>query len=1052
MVLPTDYEELRRRNEKEYGEGVSRYGPTLLEQNYADPTHFIFEILQNAEDAGATYVHFDLCDDRLEILHDGELFNRRDVVGICGLVEGTKEDNLTTIGRFGIGFKSVYAYTHSPEVHSGDEHFQIRDYVHPYNVPSREIPPGETLFVLPFDKPDVQAERAVDEIQERLRHLSPENLLFLRNITEVSWARNGQQRSTRRRVTEQREACIQTTLTNTDGVKEGASHWLVFRRPVQHPDQADAELQVELAFSLGRDPGAKTESLQPVQDSRLVVVFPTEKETHLGFLVQGPYRTTSTRENVPEHDDWNLKLIDETTELLVDALEGLRDMGLLTPQALRVLPLRVLDLAQDSMFRPFFREAQSALKERPLIPTHDGDHAPAGTLKLSRSADLPDLLAGDLLSELYESDEPLRFVSTEITRDKAPDVWHYFRYQLRIDEIRPESFARQLSESFLQRRSDAWFIQFYRFLRGQPTLWQDSSVLRSKPIIRREGGDLARPFNEAGRPTTYLPPEGGTEFEVVRRTIVADGDARAFLEAMGLDEPDRVSEIIEYLLPRYERGEVAPEDEEAHQQHLTKTLEILANAPAKRREALIDAIASTPMLLGRNAESPEVEFCRPRDLHVPNDGLETYFQGNPDIWFLEEPSELLDDFSSAGVEPEALGIASRVRWRKREPDHKGYVKVRRAHGDHARGVDGFDPGFVIEGLEFAVNHPTVERSAYLWNKLLLRHADQIRGIVETATKKDYSNRERVETPSEAGELLQDSAWLPNRSGEFLSPRDLSLDDLPDAFQRNALLGQELGMALGEFGELAERANIPPAYLELIRKHQEDFETWAEQKLASRAPASDETGPADAVDEEDLDPDTFAANLDEAFDKPANVDDGELDHIPPGQVQDPDHRRKRTKEQIEEAAEQDPPRMERFKKVSVTRWEAKDFTARHFLREQYGGRCQVCEATFLKRNGQPYFEGVYLVSHKHSKAIDRPGNILCLCPTCAAKWVHGSVELAGDHASARDAILDLKTKAEGGNGEPRLELKLCGDPVELAFTERHLIDLQELLRVSPGKSG
>ena len=36
--------------------------------------------------------------------------------------------------------------------------------------------------------------------------------------------------------------------------------------------------------------------------SPLTVFFSTEKETFLGFLIQGPYRTTPARANVPEHD------------------------------------------------------------------------------------------------------------------------------------------------------------------------------------------------------------------------------------------------------------------------------------------------------------------------------------------------------------------------------------------------------------------------------------------------------------------------------------------------------------------------------------------------------------------------------------------------------------------------------------------------------------------------------------------------------------------------------------------------------------------------------
>ncbi|MCH7831938.1 MAG: hypothetical protein IIC55_03605 [Proteobacteria bacterium] len=40
------------------------------------------------------------------------------------------------IGRFGIGFKSVYAFTDCPEIHSGDEHFAIESFVWPKGIPS----------------------------------------------------------------------------------------------------------------------------------------------------------------------------------------------------------------------------------------------------------------------------------------------------------------------------------------------------------------------------------------------------------------------------------------------------------------------------------------------------------------------------------------------------------------------------------------------------------------------------------------------------------------------------------------------------------------------------------------------------------------------------------------------------------------------------------------------------------------------------------------------------------------------------------------------------
>ena len=86
----------------------------LLGQLYSERTHFIFELIQNAEDAGATDLAFELFADRLEVRHDGRPFTEADVRGVCGVGQSAKSGDLTKIGKFGIGFKSVYAYTRSP--------------------------------------------------------------------------------------------------------------------------------------------------------------------------------------------------------------------------------------------------------------------------------------------------------------------------------------------------------------------------------------------------------------------------------------------------------------------------------------------------------------------------------------------------------------------------------------------------------------------------------------------------------------------------------------------------------------------------------------------------------------------------------------------------------------------------------------------------------------------------------------------------------------------------------------------------------------------------
>ena len=86
--MTVDYDRIRDENLIEYGQGDRHLA--FLGRLYTDRTHFIFELLQNAEDAGATELVFNLHDDRLEVRHNGRAFTEADVRGICGIDESTK--------------------------------------------------------------------------------------------------------------------------------------------------------------------------------------------------------------------------------------------------------------------------------------------------------------------------------------------------------------------------------------------------------------------------------------------------------------------------------------------------------------------------------------------------------------------------------------------------------------------------------------------------------------------------------------------------------------------------------------------------------------------------------------------------------------------------------------------------------------------------------------------------------------------------------------------------------------------------------------------------
>src|SRR3990170_8846412 len=123
---------------------------SILAGLYNDPSHFIYEILQNAEDAHAKEVRFELFEGRLDVYHDGKDFDFKDIDGVTGIGISTKKEDLNLIGKFGVGFKSVFAVTKTPHIFSGEFKIKIEDFVIPSVINSSNSI-SETLIRLPFN-------------------------------------------------------------------------------------------------------------------------------------------------------------------------------------------------------------------------------------------------------------------------------------------------------------------------------------------------------------------------------------------------------------------------------------------------------------------------------------------------------------------------------------------------------------------------------------------------------------------------------------------------------------------------------------------------------------------------------------------------------------------------------------------------------------------------------------------------------------------------------------------------------------------------------------
>ncbi len=821
--MPIDYDKIRHENIKEYGEGTRHL--EFFNLLYPDRTHFVYELLQNAEDARATKVLFKLYQNKLEVMHDGRPFNENDVIGICGIDIGTKTEDLTKIGKFGIGFKSVYVYTASPEVHSGSEHFKIKNYVRPYQIKPKTISGNwTTLFVLHLNAKGLDIEKACRDISTRLASLSANTLLFLRNIKKIGYQLPNMERGFYQCEEKAGDFAKKVTVVGKSQANRNEDNWLVFEKPINSFDGAST-VSIELAFRVKSDPVTKYPKIVKTNNSPLNVFFPTEKETHLGFLIQGPYRTTPSRDNIPKEDKWNTKLIKETAVFTVECLQMLKKMKLMTVNTLLMLPIRVDDFPSDSMFYPVFEEVKNALINFNLLPTNDNAFASAKQVKLARGAEMRNLLNPEQLKALFHASYDIRWLSDSITQDRTPELKKYLTRTLGIDELTPEGFAKRVTGAFFDKQTDEWMIKFYRYIRERKELWRSgreygvtTGPLYNKAFIRLQNGSHVSPFNNAGAPNAFISDGSNlkTNHPVVKFNISKEEEVKLFLNELGIPDLDIVEEVIESLLPKYH--ESIPDIEHWQDIELIKRAWNTDSQQKKRR--LKKALQKTTFILAEIPGTGNTKFIKPKEAYFRNADLKDYFDGYNKIGFVshEYDQDMLEIFKD-------LGASETVRVYKKNINPKGFIIISNISGQHERGVDGFDPDTEVEGLANALKKPSRKRSEFIWNNIALKNVKCIFGTVEKSTRQTYTKAEENKCYSAFGHLLVDTNWLPIDDIGFVSPSELCLEDLPASYIKDEQLADKLGMQKNVHKQLADDVGISLEDIDFLKKYPEEFEKW-----------------------------------------------------------------------------------------------------------------------------------------------------------------------------------------------------------------------------------
>ena len=472
-----------------------------------------------------------------------------------------------------------------------------------------------------------------------------------------------------------------------------------------------------------------------------------------------------------------------------------------------------------------------------------------------------------------------------------------------------------------------------------------------------------------------------------------------------------------------------------------KILRALATDSQIEREHVLDAVKKTPFLRAVNATGQLRAFKKPEELYLRNTALQAYFQDNPDAWFLDEQTEA--EGTRLGFNWTTIGIATKPQWIEAATQLSTQERLQLREGGRCteEKVDDFD----LDGLEhFLKNCARLSgtdnrvRPLVLWNFLLSHLRDTKVEQRPFFFKGSYYwfYRTQYVAAFDACFLtrLRKAAWLPSKtdSTRLYKPSQLSLDQLPEEFKQDELLISALEMRPDTLKILAQQVGVSVEDLRFLQENHEEFSRWKRRVIGPTPPPP--PPPSQPLD--------YKTSLATVFTR-SQAEGEEIEDVIIGMLRDPAMYRERAEEDIRKQIEIEIQRGMRFKTVPRTVWEAKNNDIRTFLAEQYAGKCQICQQGFKRRDNKPYYEGLYLVSYTHAGWVDNPGNVLCLCANCCAKMQHGAVE--ADNVLGQ--IVSYRALRENGSSQPVLRLRLCGQPAEIRFTERHMLRLQALLNAT-----
>lgn len=798
---------------------------------YPETAHFIYELLQNADDAEATTVSIILRDTELIFKHNGKKHfditeeNAEfvgDINSITGIGDSTKANNQNKIGKFGVGFKAVFQYTDAPEIYDDIFKFKIENYIIPtlLNSDHPERKRGETLFVFPLNK---NTANSYKDIKERLEGLH-NPILFLRNLEMITWQieRSGKILNNGK----YKKKCLEyediSEFIKLEKIRlydndQASTIFLFSEDIIVNVDNSEHKICVGFYY----DEVKKRLVTQNRQN--MYCFFPTKEALDTCFIVHAPFLLTDNRQNLKPNESLNKSLIDLLAKLASNAILYLRDYGVKTKHHLidKNIVKFIPEVKEDywgnvlqPLLEPFHDAIIDVICSEEVLLSRNNNYISCDNAIIAEFPEMLKLISQKdfgLLQKFDEDDDDLD--KKEFLKRDVSDAIQECENECfsDIETYTIDDFLNDIDSDFLDTKDSEWVVKLYAFLKKNIRLshWKPNLTLSmfdntsrrlyKAPIIHTKSNEWVSFLNKDSLPQVFFAPKNsrGLKYSFVDKEYVKIEEAKEFLEYLGVKEPDEKDFIYSQILPKYEGDSILGDEEE-----IVADFERLLSYYSKIKTSG-DDLSFIQILKEKYyiKDDEDNNFNLAKHLYFKSDFLDDYFHGDYSWVDYEYYQQVIDKYGPDIVNSflKELGVKSgpQIIEVTRYTDYylnKGALECLKNISTSSLHV----PDHYLESFYRACNdkYITLNASLYLWDKVLypviINQAEYLDSWIKFKGYRQRSWR-TIKAPSTLAYEFQNLSWLYTIDNQIACPKDISLEMLHPAYSRHQQILSFLGI-------------------------------------------------------------------------------------------------------------------------------------------------------------------------------------------------------------------------------------------------------------------